>query len=156
MNVNHRINYDILNAEQKKFTIDIFVNGWHVKSATHKNTENNQRIEFLYDYNISKNTVNILKLVLSGEEQKDKCLILKNVIINNSILDINNGYYLPNKNKFWQTLTPEEKKHMKKKVISHGGNLGWFGSLDFEYYIEKPGQPVKDKTILFPVPRIKI
>jgi len=135
MSTIHNINYNILNQKNKNFIIDVYINDILLTSATHTKTEMNQSLIFEYDYKKSNNTDYSLMLVLHGEEQQHKEMKVKNILINNSIVDINNSYYLPEMNNFWNSLSANKYKQMKKKLSSHGGIFGWFGSIEYEYCV---------------------
>jgi len=157
MSVIHKINYNILNQENKNFIIDVYINDDLLSSVTHNKTQKNQSIIFEYDYKNNNNSKYSLIIVLCGKEQQHKEMELKNIYINNSIIDVNSGYYYPKINKFWNSLTEKERKTMKKKLTSHGGVFGWFGSVEYEYCILHGGNNGQhNSNNLIPKTAIKI
>ena len=156
INLHHQILYDVENKEHKDFIIDIYINNNLVNSTVHKLSKKNQLIDFHYSYDTQTTSKHLIKLIIHGHEQKYKSLNLKKILINNLIIDHNKGFYKPENNVFWESLSPEDKKTMKKKVISHGGIFGWFGSVEFEYYVTTKKNRKKLLSNLFPVTEIMV
>ena len=54
--------------------------------------------------------------------------------INNQKLQVSSGFYTVYPNDFWNSLSDSDNEQMKHKVLSHGGMLGWFGEINFEFF----------------------
>lgn len=130
--IKNKIVFSIVNDEQKKISIKMIVNDKdQVWSQDFNSTENEISAEFDYNY---KEPYNWLTIYFTGEEQKNKLLSLKSVSINNQKLQVYSGFYTVYPNEFWNNLSEDESVRMKHKVLAHGGMLGWFGEINFEFF----------------------
>ena len=148
--VDHRINIILINELKLLTSIIIYVND-QIKIKQHFYKSGNYVLEFTHDYR--GQAANVLKIQFQGQEQESKQLTLKEIIINGQQLNVNSGFYVPARNKWWNNLDHYELQLKKQKYLCHGGKLGWFGSIVYEYVDQKQPWRVTDPS-LFKTKRI--
>ena len=156
MSVIHSISYDILNKESLDFFLKVYLNDELKLEKNFRSKTYSDCSTFCHNYKSEVDTDYILRFEFDGVEQETKLLHIKQILINNQILDVNQGYYYPKQNQFWQSLDDRTKKEMIKKTVKHGANFGWFGTIEYEYSVLRNRIGKNKNNGLFPMPRIYI
>lgn len=132
--VDHSISIALVNKLKLPISITIYVND-QIKIKQNFLDSGNYILAFEHDY--QDQAINVLKIQFRGQEQQSKQMTLKQIIINGQQLQVNSGFYVPDKNKWWKHLGNSELQSNKEKYFCHGGELGWFGSIIYEYVDKK-------------------
>ena len=130
--IKNKLVFSIVNDEQKHISIKMTMNDkdpvWEQEFFT---AEDNVAAEFDYNYT---EPYNWLTIYFTGDEQRNKLFAIKSVSINNQKLQVNSGFYTVYPNDFWNNLSDSDSEQMRHKVLAHGGMLGWFGEINFEFF----------------------
>lgn len=130
----HTIKYNLINEENLDFVVKIFVQD-ELKVEINENTSVTEKvISFVHTYS-NDTYMSTIKIITSGAEQPNKLLQIKNITVNKQPLNVLAGFYYPEPGSWWQSLSEEEYKQMKKKTVMHGANFGWFGTIDYEFRV---------------------
>lgn len=122
----HLIEFTIT-SENYPSTAIFEINGEFIKGfTTFDEWPLDATVDFEHDY--LENGINKLTIKFEGyvQEAKIKMLSLRKILINNQQLYIQEGDYNPYPNDY-VTL---------KDTIEHGGNMGWYGTMDYEFNIQ--------------------
>jgi len=124
----HLIEFTIA-SENYPSTAIFEINGEFIKGlnvSTNSDQTIDQVIKFSYDYPTDSNNTLTIRFEKVEEEAEVKMLSLRKILINNQQLYVQEGDYNPYPNDY-VTL---------KDTIEHGGNMGWYGTMDYEFNIQ--------------------
>jgi hypothetical protein len=139
--IEHFIRLSVINDRELPMSATVIINN-HVVIQKPLTTSENIPLNFLYDY--QNHADNFLKIEFKGEEQPSKRITIKQISINHQPINVFSGFYIPDQNDWWQNLSETELEFFKKKIFSHGGELGWFGSITYEYVNKRQSWHKKD------------
>lgn len=132
MPTTHQIKFSLVNEKKLPVNISVSINEQALNECTLSDSCDDYTIDFVFEYS-QPEKINTLTIQFSGEEQQNKQLTIKNIIINDCHLSVYSGFYEVKHNKWWQDLSSEEYRTTRRKVLEHGGQLGWFGSISYEF-----------------------
>lgn len=132
--VDHSIKISLINKLQLPMSIEVSVND-QIKTTQHFRQSGDYVLEFIHDYQTQ--SVSSLQLHFQGQEQESKQITIREIKINNQLLQVNYGFYVPNKNQWWTNLDPNKLQSIKEKFLNHAGEMGWFGTMTYEYIDRK-------------------
>jgi len=142
------------NLQEHVICLDVYVNGNCVVQKTLTQNVEEQFLEFYYDYKVGANR---LKVVFnSNQDQPHKLLTIHNVLIGKEHINVYRGYYKPYTNDFWKSLNAEDRKNMTRKCAMHGGNFGWYGEVEFEYFTYNHIHQTKQQNNFFATQRVAL
>lgn len=143
MQLHHSIHYNIINEQNLPFELQIFINQDLKKIISFSDLQNNNLLDFDYNY---KQKNNCLEFVFKGQEQQQKLLKINSIKIHNTNINVLSGLYETESNEWWQSLNQDQLSQARKRVLSHGGNFGWFGKISYYYEIQSKQLNANDQT----------
>ena len=133
MKLHHSIQYSIINQKNLPFTLNFYVEQNLVATVNHDCSITNTVCIFDYDY---KHSNNCLKILSFGQEQSQKLFQLHKINIESHDINVLSGLYETESTDWWKTLDEEQLANARQKVLSHGGNFGWFGTVSYYYDLQ--------------------
>jgi len=149
----HSIKYDVINGQGKQFNIDIFINDKLQLSLSETKSSEANVATWNYCYSDEEKIAN-LAIVLSGEEQQNKLLRIRNIIVNKQPVNIYTGFYYVKDSPWWQSLNADQYKKERRRTVLHGGCLGWFGHIEYSYELVRNKKPGKKQLTYNSMPRL--
>jgi len=132
----HNILYDV-STDSGAVLVYVAIDGEMKTSQLHsKNSEKGVIVEFWHEYDETDSHILSIHFAnpIDGEEPPAKMLMIRAILINKSSVDPIIGSYLLDKNEW---LEEQSKEFLNKHTMSHGGIMGWFGSMHYNIRVSE-------------------
>lgn len=125
------LKYSIQNAQELDLSIQVLVNQKVTSKVVHKQSKFDCNLTWITNLKPGLHTVGF---VFTGQEQENKKFIIESLAINNQPVNVFSAFYYVNTSTWWEGLDTDQLTQAKKQVINHGGNFGWFGTVEYEIF----------------------
>jgi hypothetical protein len=124
----------------------ITVNGRAVWLQTHNAGIHSDEAVFDCDYELDDSPILKLQFVNSGSKDQQpttKQLKIESILIKNQPLEITTGQYNVHSNDWFNS---QDGEYKKEHTIHHGGFMGWFGDMEFQFTVSKDKRSARLKS----------